>query len=82
MASETDTLKFDGSQLLTALKIAQQIIDSSISLSSTPTQLSNSPPPSISQPVHGKPKQQLQGKSYAFQCWFITNEYRNETSQI
>ena len=44
MVSEPDILKFDRSQLRTTIKHAQQLIDSSISPSSTPTQLSNSPP--------------------------------------
>ena len=37
MVSEPDILKFDWSQLLTTLKLAQKIIDSSISPSPTPT---------------------------------------------
>ena len=46
MINEPDILNFDQSQLFTTLEQAQQIIDSSISPSSTPTQLSNSPLPS------------------------------------
>ena len=46
MLNETDSLNFDQSQLFITIKHAQQLIDSSISPSSTPTQLSNSPPPS------------------------------------
>ena len=37
MVIEPDALKFDQSQLLTTIKTAQQVIDSSISPSSTPT---------------------------------------------
>ena len=46
MVSETNILKFDRSQLLTTLELAQKIIDSSISPSSTPIELPNTPPPS------------------------------------
>ena len=46
MVSEPDILKFDLSQLLTTLELAQKTIDSSISPSSTSTQLSDTPPPS------------------------------------
>ena len=45
MVSDPDILKFDRSQLLTTLKHAQKIIDSSIPPSSTPTQVPNPPPP-------------------------------------
>ena len=53
MVSEPDILKFDRSKLLTTLRLAQEIIDSSISPIHTPTALSSillHPPPGLNLP--------------------------------
>ena len=69
MVSEPDFLKFDRSQLLTTIKHAQQLIDSSISPSSTPTQLTNSPPPSARFKPPRMEIPRWSGKNYEFYTW-------------
>ena len=69
MINEPDLFDFDRSQLFTTLEHAQQIIDSSFSPSSTPTQLSNSPPPTAG---FKPPRMEIpwwSGKNYEFYTW-------------